>query len=61
MDFLTVLTPILTIFGMITWDVLRTFYFAKYTVNSVRKELNRNSNHKVKLLTTKTHSNHYIN
>lgn len=73
MDFSTIITPILTIAGMAVWDLLRTFWFARYTARLTAKQMHQNTtlhckqinqitdyHSEVKLLTTRTHSNHII-
>ncbi len=74
MDFSTILTPVLTILGMVVWDILRTFWFARYTAKLTAKQMHQNTelhckqvnkiadyHYEVRILTTKTHGNHYIN
>lgn len=71
MDFTTIITPVLTLLGMVAWDVVRTFWFARYTAKLTAKQMEqaailhckeRNQisglQAEVKLLTTQTHRNH---
>lgn len=58
---------------MVAWDLLRTFWFAKYTAKLTAKQMHQNAelhcrqrnqitdyHHEVKLLTKRTHNDHFI-
>lgn len=71
MDFSTLITPVLTVVAVAAWDLVRTFWFARYTAKLTAKQMNqaailhcRQRNQisdlqgEVRLLTNKTHRNH---
>jgi ABC-type bacteriocin/lantibiotic exporter with double-glycine peptidase domain len=73
MDLTTILTPILTVLAVVAWDIVRTFWFARYTARLTAKamrqsaelhckQMNNISNIRsnIKLLTTQTHQHGYI-
>lgn len=71
MDSTTILTPLFTLLVMAAWDIVRTYWFARYTAKLTAKQMCQSAelhckqlnqvthlrSDVVKLLTTKTHRN----
>lgn len=61
MDLATILTPLLTFLGVAIWDLIRTFWFARYTARLTAKQMiPQPVQCRAKLLTHRTHKNHVI-